>query len=412
MTIKAITGMKDNLSPDIALWQAVEKTAREHFSKYFYEEIRTPLLEETSLFERGIGTETGVVKKEMYTFDDKGGDSVTLRPEGTASVVRAYIEHNIQRADPVTKFYYIGPMFRYERPQKGRLRQFHQIGVELFGATEPAADAEVIGMLDLFFQKVGVKNYELQINSLGCTECRVPFQKKLTDHLKSLAGELCADCQERITKNPMRVFDCKVEKCKEKLKAAPVLLDALCVPCKTHFDAVKSGLDAAQTKYIVNPRIARGLDYYQRTAFEFLSNDLGSQNAFAGGGRYDGLVKELGGPDVPAVGFALGMERLILLLGDKKPEVGGKKTYIVFMGSGTESPARKLAGELRAKGMTVEIDYAEKSMKAQLRRAGKYNFDYVIILGESELAKGVAQLKDYKTGEQKEVVFSSIASLF
>ncbi len=405
--------MKDIFAPEVVLWQKVEAMARECFRTYHYQEIRTPLLESTDLFVRGIGQETGVVKKEMYTFLDKGNDSVTLRPEGTASVVRAFIEHHLDRVDPVNKLYYIGPMFRYERPQKGRLRQFHQIGVEIFGSASPLSDVEMIGMLDSLVQKLGITAYTIQINSLGCFDCRPLFEKKLISFLTTKKETLCGECQDRLVRNPLRVFDCKKEICKQQLKDAPIILDHLCEPCRQHFSAVEGGLKGAGVSFIVNPRIARGLDYYQRTAFEFLSDQLGAQNAFAGGGRYDGLVKDLGGPDLPGVGFAIGFERLLLLLPQGiSSDVKDQKIYIAFLGGVGHCKAVGVARDLRNAGVTCEMDYAEKSLQAQMRRADKLGCTHVIILGDNEVQAGKAQVKDFSKKTQTEISFGDLIQHF
>lgn len=412
-TFQAITGMKDLIAPEIGRWQAIEATARAHFAAYGFSEIRTPILEETHLFERGIGTETGVVQKEMYTFLDKGGDSVTLRPEGTASVVRAYLEHHLEKADPVNKLYYIGPMFRYERPQKGRLRQFHQIGAELFGAAHPAADAETIALLDQFVRKLGITQFELQINSLGCQtpDCRPKYLETIRAFFNARKTEFCEQCQKRIETNPLRVLDCKNAKCQELAKDAPVMLDFLCGECKPHFDSVRKGLDDLKVTYVLNPRIVRGLDYYNRTAFELLSNALGSQNAFAGGGRYDGLVQSMGGDNTPGVGFAIGVERLALLLPEAQA-APSKKIYIASMGDAAKAVARQIAFDLRGNEMICELDYEEKSFKAQFRRANKLGATHIVILGDNEIAAKKAAVKDLATGVQQEVELNGLVEFF
>ena len=405
--------MKDIFDPEVALWQKVEAMARDCFRVYHFQEIRTPLLESTDLFVRGIGGETGVVKKEMYTFLDKGEDSVTLRPEGTASVVRAFIEHHLDKVDPVSKLYYIGPMFRYERPQKGRLRQFHQIGAEIFGSSSPLSDVEMIGMLDGFVRQLGISSYSIQINSLGCKECRPIFEKQLASFLASKKETLCTECQDRLLRNPMRVFDCKKETCQKQLKEAPVMINHLCEPCRQHFSQVEGGLKGAGVNFNVNPRIARGLDYYQRTAFEFLSDQLGSQNAFAGGGRYDGLVQDLGGPEIPGVGFAIGLERLLLLLPEGiQSTLKEKKIYVAFLGGVGHCKAVGITRDLRNAGLICEMDYAEKSLKSQMRRADKLECDYVIILGDNEVQAGRAQVKDLSKRTQTEIPFDDLVQYF
>lgn len=412
MTLKTLTGMKDLLPEEAGLWQKVEVQARQLFEHYSYQEIRTPLLEDTNLFIRGIGSQTGVVQKEMYTFNDKGDELVTLRPEGTASVVRAYIEHSLQAQDPTTKLYYFGPMFRYERPQKGRLRQFHQIGAELLGPLSPFADAEVIQLLDQLVRRLGVNDFELRLNSLGCALCRPAFYQKLQSYLKERLEKLCEDCKKRYEKNPLRVFDCKNETCIKLLEKAPVILDDFCSFCRNHFDQVKTSLDETKTSYVIFPRMARGLDYYEKTAFELVSSQLGAQNAFAGGGRYDRLVKELGGPDVPGVGFAIGMERLILLLKDQPITHPQTKIYIAWLGEVPFKKAREVALNLRKSGLICDMDFEAKSLKAQLRRANKLNFTHVIILGEDEVKNNKAQVKNFATQKQEEVALDQLKGHF
>ena len=413
-TFKIIPGTKDLLPPESALWQQIEQIIREHFGRHSYDEIRTPILENTHLFVRSIGTETGVVQKEMYTFDDKGGDSVTMRPEGTASVVRSYIENNLARQDPVTKLYYIGPMFRYERPQKGRLRQFHQAGCELIGTDSPEADIEMIAMLSDLIQKLGIQNFELQVNSLGCLDdatCRPRYLKTITDFLASKKESLCSECQRKLDTNPLRILDCKNEGCKALVVNAPIILDFLCSGCKPHHDQLVLGLNELGITYKINPRIVRGLDYYNRTAFEALSNDLGSQNAFAGGGRYNKLIASMGGPDKPAIGFAIGLERLVLLLKDQM-QAPKNLVYLVGLGASVRTKVRELARNLRNANLNCEVDYEEKSIKAQMRRADKLGATTAIIIGENELAKGIAIVKNMKTQEQKEINLDQIVTYF
>lgn len=405
--IRSIPGMNDILPVDASLWQRLENTAREVFEAYGFKEIRTPLLEETALFSRGVGEGTQVVKKEMYTFLDKGGDSVTLRPEGTASVVRSYLQNSLSAADAITKLYYLGPMFRYERPQKGRMRQFHQIGVETLGIDSPLADAEVVILLDRLVKKLGIQNYQVQVNSLGTAGERQEYLKILTRFLESKKKNVCPDCQERIATNPLRVMDCKEEVCQKQFKDAPLMLDHLSETSKAEFELFQKTLEQAAVEFIVNPRIVRGLDYYEKTAFEFTSSELGSQSAFAGGGRYNNLVQELGGDSVPGVGWALGCERLVMLMQieqEKNPvpkELSG--IYFVAMGETCFGKARELLQKLRDAGVKAEMDYSSKSFKSQMRRADKLGFKYAAILGENELTKNVVMLKDLGTGEQKEV---------
>ncbi len=409
--IKIIPGTKDILPPESALWQKMEQISRAHFALYHFDEIRTPILEETDLFVRSIGTETGVVKKEMYTFLDKGGDSVTMRPEGTASVVRSYIEHNLERVDPIAKLYYIGPMFRYERPQKGRQRQFHQAGCELIGSDSAEADIEIIVLLYDLINKLGVKNFELQINSLGCLEnenCRPRYLKTITDYLTGQKENLCGECQRKLEINPLRILDCKNEACKALAFKAPIILDFLCGDCKPHFEQLTGGLNQLEVACKINPRIVRGLDYYNRTAFEVISNDLGSQNAFAGGGRYNKLIASMGGSDKPAIGFAIGLERLMLLLAGQNTIPNKKLVYMVCLGAGVKEKARQLTRTFRAAGVVCEMDYEEKSLKAQMRRADKLGASFVVMLGDNEIAKGVASVKNMVAKSQIEVPFDQL----
>ena len=411
--IYAVKGMVDIMPKDSALWQFVEEKAHAVFSTYGYKEIRTPIVEPTELFRRGVGETTSIVEKEMYTFTDQGDHSLTLRPEGTASVIRAYIESGAFNDDPTARYYYMGPMFRRERPQKGRQRQFYQIGCELLDVKSSMADAEVIAMADRFFKELGIDHLRLEVNSIGCKECRPVFNKALVDFLSANGGNLCEDCTRRMAKNPMRVFDCKSESCAKILKDAPRIGQHLCGECSTHFQEVKDALNSLKINYHVNETIVRGLDYYTRTTFEFTTDKLGSQNAVAGGGRYDGLVRDLGGPDVAGIGFALGMERLNLLL-----NLTGVKTaeqdivYFAVMGESAKKLAFPMIETLRKDGVRVEWDYATKSLKAQMRRADKINAHSVVIIGDSEAEKGVAQIKNMKEKTQTEVKISDLPMHF
>lgn len=333
MSIKSLTGMHDILPADSAKWQFVEQVAREHFALYGYSELRTPVLEETALFQRSVGELTDIVQKEMYTFEDKGGDSLSLRPEGTASIVRSAIEHNlINQNAPNLKVYYLGPMYRRERPQKGRFRQFYQIGVESFGSATPYADAELIEMLTSYLRKVGLSEYRLEINSLGEGHERKVYQEKLQKFLNQNNSKFCDACKQRIPRNPLRVLDCKNPQCQELTKGHPDILDFLEKESKEHFEMVQKTLDEMKVPYKVNPKMVRGLDYYQRTVFEIISDKLGAQNSFVAGGRYDSLVKDLGGPDIPGTGFAIGLERLLMLLPEVKKGADEKKIYLAFFG--------------------------------------------------------------------------------
>jgi histidyl-tRNA synthetase len=373
------------------------------FENFGYREIRIPILEKTELFARGIGEATDIVEKEMYTFTDRSGTSLTLRPEATASIVRACIENGVYTRDPEAKLFVMGPMFRYERPQKGRLRQFNQINVEVFGVEDPSVDAEVMLMLIHFLEKVGLKRLELQVNSLGCRHCRPPYRKKLKDFVLAHEKSLCSDCQRKIHTNPLRIFDCKVESCQEIMTNAPLMTDSLGAECRDHFQAVRSFLDMLGTSHVVNPRMVRGLDYYVRTAFEVVSYDLGAQNAVTGGGRYDGLVSDLGGPEIPGIGFAIGMERLISLLPTQTGLREKPRVFIAFVGEESRGEAFRLVHDLHLKGLAVDIGYGQKSLKSQMRRADKLSCRHVLILGEEEFKRGKAVLRDMIAKTQEEL---------
>ena len=395
--INVIKGTKDILPQDVASWQRMEKIALEVFSKYGYKEIRTPIFEATELFARGVGDTTDIVNKEMYTFE-KSDRSLTLRPENTAGVVRSFIENGLARLSPPVKLWYKGPMFRYERPQAGRQRQFHQVGVEMFGVKQPTADAEVILLAVNYLKALGLNDLEVEINSLGCPECREAYKAKIKEVLKPEFDNLCEDCRNRYEKNPLRLLDCKVESCKE-IFAKPeiqkvIQSDFICEECAEHYRAVKSYLDVLKIKYVENKLLVRGLDYYNRTVFEIKSNNLGSQNAVCGGGRYDSLVRNLGGDDTPAVGWAMGMERLNSLLPPVEPEK--LDAYIV---SNSSADAFALAEQLRAAGKNVEFDLTNKKFTKQLEKAGKAA-DFALILGEDEIKSGTVSVKDLKTSKQ------------
>jgi len=398
-----IKGFRDILPPESEQWQQIEEKARRLFQCFGFREVRLPILESTELFSRGIGAATDIVAKEMYTFADRKGRSISLRPEGTASLVRAYLEANLEQRGP-QKLFYAGPMFRYERPQKGRYRQFYQLGVEALGYSGPAVDAEIMAMLRLLFEQLEVKKAVLEINSLGCRECRPAYREKLAAFLRGVKAELCEDSQRRVEDNPLRVLDCKEEKCRAVTADAPSVLDFLCEACRAHFEGLKKYLDLWETLYQENPRIVRGLDYYTRTAFEYLAEDgLGAQNAIAAGGRYDGLVEELGGPAVPGVGFAMGLERLALLLPKVKSEEGLLDYFLVYT-PGMREAALKWLMNLRRNNLRVEMYLEEepKSLKAQLKLAAK-SAERLIILGEDEQARGKVIIKNLKTGRQEEL---------
>ena len=408
MEIKAIRGFNDVLPDEIGKWQFVEKTAREVFEGFGFSEIRIPILERTELFSRGIGEATDIVEKEMYTFTDRSGNSLTLRPEATASMARAYLEHQMYSFDPVAKLYCMGPMFRYERPQKGRYRQFYQIDAEVFGVGNPMVDAEVIIMLIHFLERVGLENLELQINSLGCRECRPRYREELKKFFTGKSFQLCEDCQRRLQTNPLRIFDCKVESCKEAIADAPQVTDFICPECQKHFDQVKEYLGMAGLTYILNPRMVRGLDYYTRTAFEVVSYGLGAQNAVTGGGRYDNLFQEIGGLDVPGIGFAVGVERLISLLPKEKRIYPISSSLYRCLGRRRSEEAFKLVNQLHLEGIRAELDYEGKSLKSQMRRADKLKARYTLILGEEELKKGKAVLRNMEDKSQEEILIEDL----
>jgi len=405
-------GTKDILPADSPIWQKLEAVCHLVFQTNNYWEIRTPVFEKTELFTRSIGQTTDIVKKEMYEFKDRKGRSLCLRPEETAPVVRAGLENGLIRPDQVTKLYYIGPMFRYERPQAGRQRQFHQAGVEVFGSADPLIDVEVILMNVQLFEALGLMDLEVNINSVGCAKCRPEFRKQLKEYFKGNIKKMCDDCKERFEYNPLRILDCKEAKCQKFVDAAPASVDTLCPDCKTHFDEVIKMLDYQETKVVVNKRLVRGLDYYNKTTFEIVAKSLGAQNAVSGGGRYDNLVAELGGKATPAVGFAIGIERVIELLKKSKIQNQKSKQGIQLFVAALGDAARKLAFDLvvsyREKFVAADMDYLGKSLKAQLKLADRLGAEKVIILGEDELKKGYGIIKDMKTSKQEEVKLDSL----
>ncbi len=390
--IKAIRGMRDILPPDTARWQWVESMAREVFDLYGYREIRLPLLERTELFARAIGNETDIVAKEMYTFPDRKGDSLTLRPEATASVLRAVIENRLEKEAGVKKLYTMGPMFRYERPQKGRFRQFYQINCEAYGVEAPELDVEVILLLLHLLKRLLIGEMRLLINSLGCPDCQVKFKAALGLFLINREG-LCDDCQRRRTTNPLRVLDCKSTHCQEILHNAPVIKDYLCPDCAAHFARVQELLNRFNVAYEVQPKLVRGLDYYTRTAFEVVAVGLGAQDAVAGGGRYNGLAKELGGPDLPAIGFAIGEDRLLEVLPQDVGADQQNRVFVAALGEPARDRAFTLVEELRRKNLAGEMDFDGRSLKAQLTLADRLHASYVVILGDQELETGAAQVR-------------------
>ena len=408
MAITAIKGFNDILPDESGRWQHIEQAARRIFECNGFSEIRVPVMEKTELFCRSIGDATDIVEKEMYTFTDKGGNSVTLRPEGTAGVMRAFIEHKLYVQDPVSKLYYLGPMFRYERPQKGRYRQFHQIGAEVTGVNDPLVDAQVLNMLCSFFQEIGLDEPSLQINSLGCPECRPRYRQVLLRFLEHRLSQLCDDCRRRFTTNPLRTLDCKVPGCAEATRGAPSMLDHLCTGCDEHFKTVQEYLDSTSTPFQINPRMVRGLDYYTRTTFEIVTGQLGSQSAVAAGGRYDGLISQLGGPAVPGIGFAIGVERVALLLGERNfatfPDL-----FIATMGAEVRATAFTLMTGLHKLGIRTEIDYEGKSLKSQMRRADKLKARFSVVIGGNEVASGRATLKRMDDGSTTEIQLTADA---
>jgi len=407
LEIKAMRGFSDILPPASRRWGMLEECAREVLGGFGFSEIRVPILERAELFSRSIGEETDIVEKEMYTFEDRSGACITMRPEATASIVRAYIEHKLYAADPMVKLYSIGPMFRHERPQKGRHRQFHQVNVEVFGVSQPTIDAEIMAILMHYLSLVGAEGCHLQVNSLGCPNCRLPYKEILQAFLKNHLPRLCEDCRRRMEKNPLRAFDCKVPGCQEIMSEAPLIRDYLCTPCAEHFAAVQSYLETLEIAHEVNPRMVRGLDYYTKTAFEVVAGELGAQNAVAAGGRYDQLVAALGGPDIPGIGFAIGMERLLLILSDE-PLSSGPSLFIAALGEGPQREAFSLSYKLNRAGVRTLIDYEGRSLKAQMRRADKFGARYALILGEDEQRTGQVILRDMEEKKQEEIPLPSI----
>lgn len=411
MKFNAPRGTNDILPPDTLKWQYIEKKTHEIFANYNYQEIRTPIFEYTELFQRGIGEVTDIVEKEMYTFEDKSGRSITLRPEGTASVMRSFLENKIYGQAQPTKYYYIGPMFRYERPQSGRFRQFHQLGIEALGSNDPALDVEVISVGMRLLQKFGLNEFELHLNSVGCRECRPNYVEKLKSYLNKYQDDLCVSCKDRINRNPLRVLDCKNESCTAVIKDAPKITDNLCDSCDEHFNQVQEYLDILDMDYILNPLLVRGLDYYTNTAFEIKDNALGAQNTVFGGGRYNGLAEEIGKRDLPGIGFALGIERLLLSLEAKDiqlPVESGVDLYITVIGDKAKKESFKLLDQLRSKGFRTEIDYLDRSVGSQMKSADRMNAEYTIIIGEDELSNNSATIRNMKSGEEKQIQLSNL----
>lgn len=413
MAIKAPKGTHDVTPQEAALWQYIEDTARDICKEYGYGEIRLPVFEHTELFQRGVGDTTDVVQKEMYTFNDKGGRSITLRPEGTAGVVRAYLENNLYANAQPTKLFYLLSCYRYEKPQAGRLREFHQFGVECFGAQGPAVDAEIISVAHELFQRLGLSDIALHINSIGCPKCRAEYNRKLQAYFEKRKDELCETCRDRLYKNTLRILDCKSPVCQEIAKDAPLIIENLCEECEEHFEKLQKYLKIMDIEYQIDPYIVRGLDYYTKTVFEFVSNQIGAQGTVCGGGRYDGLVEELDGAPTPGIGFALGLERLILLLHNvgitKEPEP--LDLFLVALGEKADLYVQKFVYDLRKSGVSCDRDYLSRSFKAQMKYANKIGCNYIIVIGDDEITQDTGKLKNMATSEETEIRLSDIRSI-
>lgn len=406
-------GTKDILPDTVGQWLYIEKVVRDICALYGYKEIRTPVFEHTELFLRGIGETTDVVEKEMYTFTDRGERSLTLRPENTAATVRAYLEHKLYAESSLNKLFYIGSMFRYDRPQAGRYREFHQFGIEALGGDNPAVDAEIIMLATQFLKTLGLAELELSLNSVGCPKCRPVYREKLQEFFRDKLDGLCSDCRSRYDRNPMRILDCKNDKCKELSVGAPNITDCLCDECQDHFTKVQSLLTVAGIKFNLDPRLVRGLDYYTKTAFEVKYAPLGAQSAVAGGGRYDGLIEECGGNATPAVGFAVGLERVLLALEKQGLLPENELTsdaFVIALGDGAQAEAFKLLCDLRAKGLKANMDFAGRSMKAQMKQANKAAAQFAVIVGEDEIKDACAVLKNMQTGEQEKVLLEELVN--
>ncbi len=406
--IKCVKGVRDILPPEVDVWNFVEGVWKKYFSLYGFKEIRIPIFEYTGVFQRGIGEGTDIVEKEMYTFLDKSKNSITLRPEGTASVVRAYIEHNLYMESPFNKFFYSGPMFRYERPQKGRYRQFYQMGVEVFDDDSSEVEVEVIEMIVEALKEMGFNDYQLNINSIGCKNCRPKFIEVLKERLRSNLDRLCEDCKRRIDLNPLRVLDCKKDSCRRVVSEMPVITEFLCDGCREHHHRFKELLVNRKISFVENPLLVRGLDYYVRTTFEVLVGNLGAQNAILGGGRYDGLVKELGGPDVSGFGFALGVDRMVLALKEdvREKSYDYPEFYLAFLGEDVIPYSFEIMNLVRKNGHSLYTNFRGRSLKSHMRLANKLNVKYVVIIGEDEVKKGCVLLKNMENGSQREINIS------
>mgnify|MGYP005792685695 FL=1 len=412
---KAVKGTKDVLPGEIYKTQYIESTALDVAERFGFKEIRTPVFEHTELFQRGVGDTTDVVQKEMYTFDDKGGRSITLRPEGTAGAARSFLENGLCNETLPQKVCYLTSCYRYEKPQAGRLREFHQFGVECFGAQSPLADAEIISLANTFFKELGVKDLTLEINSIGCPTCRAEYHKALKTYFEGRKDELCDTCKDRLERNPMRILDCKSPVCSEIAKDAPVVLDYLCDECREHFEKVKSYLNAQNIAFKVNPRIVRGLDYYTKTVFEFISESIGAQGTVCGGGRYDGLIEELGGQKTPSLGFGLGIERLMLLMEAQDcefPKESMPDLFIAALGEKAQLKAVEIANDMREEGFTCLYDVNGRGLRAQMKYANKLGAKYTIVLGDDEVESGIAKLKNMESGEETEIALQTFVSGF
>ena len=412
---KAVKGTKDVLPGEIYKTQYIESTALDVAERFGFKEIRTPVFEHTELFQRGVGDTTDVVQKEMYTFDDKGGRSITLRPEGTAGAARSFLENGLCNETLPQKVCYLTSCYRYEKPQAGRLREFHHFGVECFGAQSPLADAEIISLANTFFKELGVKDLTLEINSIGCPTCRAEYHKALKTYFEGRKDELCDTCKDRLERNPMRILDCKSPVCSEIAKDAPVVLDYLCDECREHFEKVKSYLNAQNIAFKVNPRIVRGLDYYTKTVFEFISESIGAQGTVCGGGRYDGLIEELGGQKTPSLGFGLGIERLMLLMeaqGCEFPKESMPDLFIAALGEKAQLKAVEIANDMREEGFTCLYDVNGRGLRAQMKYANKLGAKYTIVLGDDEVESGIAKLKNMESGEETEIALQTFVSGF
>ena len=415
MQIKRPKGTQDMLPSQAAKWRTVEETVRQVAEQFGFKEMRTPVFEETGLYVRSVGDTSDVVTKEMYTVSSKGSDTFTLRPEGTAGIVRALLENGVMNEGFPQKVYYLMPCYRHEKPQAGRLREFHQFGLEMFGAASPYADAEIILLASTVLESLGIENVSLHINSIGCPECRAKYRDALREYLAPHESELCETCQERLKKNPMRLLDCKSPICKEIVKNAPTTVDFLCDDCRAHFDTLKDILTDFGVAFTVDPKIVRGLDYYTRTVFEFISEDIGAQGTVCGGGRYDGLVSELGGQAVPALGFGMGLERIIMTMENSGCEFEAPKTpdlYIAPMGEKAQRKAALLADAVRRNGYAAETDLIGRGIKPQMRYADKVGAKFVVVIGDNELESGEAKLKNMRTGDETPVVLENFMSAF